>query len=762
MFGRKTSQRSSNQRGQKTPSLLTTSRGPRDLSIELEGASSADSLDTDYTLKKKSEEHADDGISYSSSNVSSGSEYSRGYESNPSMYVDSEDEGDGLEGYLQMGCMDSFFLPGGEKAKPKRSLVKVNKYGEKELNLNVKGALALGYEARMKEDDDATFSSALHDTISCRAPSVMGGGRRYDENLVIEDTREVESKQFRSLMSLSHESSCDEGGRDKDDEDVVSIFELPPEPPRFQMEPPPGPVFSNRQHQEPMYQDYHQQQYPNQGQNYYQSQPPHNRQYHDNHHPIVGGMPFQIVVQDRQTFEDESCLTYDNAIAPDPPTNAALPQILEEEYSCSSSEGASPTVPGTIDDQKSSSSKEARLSKAERWRKANVQRLKQNKGSSAARTDDHPTPEITKDERGEKVGDHKDDTSVGSDQATHSSLPGLLEQTTSEEVQTHVSEGGALAFDSILSQRIQKRRVAKLKNSWSSESSVDQIAHSNTVEGSSEKQLRPEQKSQNAVDEEVSPLPFSQKSGGTSEIFSRDKMQYRRENTGDLDSAYDSASVIEAVAAAAAAVLSKQNPSMGCHSYDQEDTENQAPSHLSITGHKAKSLFHEGSSRRTPTYQKVKNPFQDDDLFDEEEDDQYAYPLLTSSSSDDMDILEPPSLARPKVVASSPRVSMRGVPMSPSYRQPSGASVVSPRLYGRRNPSPMSRSTATNEWHSTVDKLSKRVVSTSINKSPRAQTKSPRGGKTNVLSPRGSVLSAHSALSNGTESEFFEAEMYHD
>lgn len=473
-------------------------------------------------------------------------------------------------------------------------------------------------------------------------------------------------------------------------------------------------------------------------------------------------MPFQIVVQDRRTFEDESCLTYDNAIAPDPPTNAALPQILEEEYSCSSSEGASPTVPGTIDVQKSSSSKEARLSKAERWRKANIQRLKQNKGSSAEKTEDHQTPEITKDEPGEEVVDHEDVASVGSDQATHRSLPGLLEQSTSEEVQTDVSNGGTFDFDSILSQRIQKRRVAKLRNSWSSESSVDQNAHSNTVEGSSEKQLRAEPKSQNAVYKEAPPLSSLQKSGGASEIVSNGKMQYPRENTGDLDSVYDSASVIEAVGAAAAAVLDKQNPSMDCHRDDEEDTENQAPPHRSSTGHKTKSLFDEGSSRRTPTYQKVKNPFQDDDLFDEDEgDDQYAYPLLTSSSSDDMDILEPPSLVRPKVVASSPRVSMRGVPMSPYYRQSSGASVLSPRLYGRRNPSPVSRPTATNEWHSNtaVDNLSKRVASTSIGKSLRAQTKSPRGGKTNVLSPRGSVLGA---LSNGTESEFFEAEMYHD
>jgi hypothetical protein len=70
------------------------------------------------------------------------------------VYVESDDEGD-LDGVLQMGCMDGFFMPK-KKQNTKNSLIHVNEMGEKELKLNLKFPLALGFSKKKVDSQQST------------------------------------------------------------------------------------------------------------------------------------------------------------------------------------------------------------------------------------------------------------------------------------------------------------------------------------------------------------------------------------------------------------------------------------------------------------------------------------------------------------------------------------------------------------------------------------------------------------------------------
>jgi len=301
----------------------------------------------------------------SSSDDSSASNYSRDYGLAHSMYVDSDDEG--LEGVLQMGCMDILFLPNSSN-EAKKSLVKINKKGDKELNLSIKGPLALGLESQMRmtsenRDPNATksLSSVLKNTMGCRTPK----GRmrtctgkivqNHKENHLIDidhslflteqsSNEEPESILFKSLMSLSQESSCDE---DCDSNIIEKNFILPPPLPPFQMQA--SHIDSG------MRQNYHNQQHYNRQE--HDMLAPINYPYEmivdskvDPYHaksqrnlsekyrqcpssettsfstaktiepPLIEKMPSQILVDKQNSFEaEESCLSYEVITAPDPP-----------------------------------------------------------------------------------------------------------------------------------------------------------------------------------------------------------------------------------------------------------------------------------------------------------------------------------------------------------------------------------------------------------------------------------------------------------
>ena len=113
-------------------------------------------LSSSDELGREEDKLSHDASSLCSSNNTSASEYSRESDSDLSIYDDCSDGIAGLEGVLQMGCMDIFFLPTKSKTNLKKSIIKVNRKGEKELNLHVKGPLALGLEAKMKDEVDAS------------------------------------------------------------------------------------------------------------------------------------------------------------------------------------------------------------------------------------------------------------------------------------------------------------------------------------------------------------------------------------------------------------------------------------------------------------------------------------------------------------------------------------------------------------------------------------------------------------------------------
>jgi len=284
----------------------------------------------------------------SSSDDSYTSNYSRDYGLAPSMYVDSDDEG--LEGVLQMGCMDLLFLPNSIN-NAKKSIVKMNKKGDRELNLSIKGPLALGLESQMRmasenRDPNATKSlrSVLKNIGTCTGNKVQNHKEippiDIDHSLFLTEqssNEEPESNLFKSLMSLSQESSCDE---DCDSNIIEENFP-------FQMQ------ASHLNHG--MRQNYHNQQHYNRQE--HNMLAPINHPYKmivnskiDPYHaksqqnlsekyrqcpayvttnfssaktiepPLVEKMPSQILVDEQNSSEaEESCFSSEVITAPDPP-----------------------------------------------------------------------------------------------------------------------------------------------------------------------------------------------------------------------------------------------------------------------------------------------------------------------------------------------------------------------------------------------------------------------------------------------------------
>ncbi len=128
------------------------------------------------------------------------------------MYGNSED---GLDEYCQMNCMDFMFLPKGAKQKPDSSkqMFTVNKEGAKELNIEVKGALAMGFQERgfnaeLKNDDakpSMSFRSKFKDTMSCGNSVLMKGLNAPYSN------KDAGKDDYMSIMSFSHDSSEEDG-----------------------------------------------------------------------------------------------------------------------------------------------------------------------------------------------------------------------------------------------------------------------------------------------------------------------------------------------------------------------------------------------------------------------------------------------------------------------------------------------------------------------------------------------------------------------
>ncbi|MGK3745606.1 MAG: hypothetical protein ACI90V_012467 [Bacillariaceae sp.] len=572
---------------------------------DLDSASSSETENSDNHCKPRAENLEDyegselvHGIlsqSSSDDDDSSASEYSRGYGSD---YDDEEEEEEeGMEGVLQMGCMDVIFLPNSMN-NTKKSLVKVNKKGDRELNLNIKGPLALRLESQMKEayeNQEPNTTKSLSSVLNCRTPK--GRVVPVDHSLLLTEQsplREPESNPFKSLMSLSHESSssCDE---DCDSNIIKENFILPPPLPPFQIQasyvnPSAMQNYHNHNHNEQQHdrQYYHQQHQQQQHQQHHRNE--HNMfapvnypyeklvngkvdPYHaksprnlpENHHqgfhqgtsnsakatepPLIEKMPSQILVQEQHSCDEaeESCLSYEVITAPDPPeasnpyrssgphnsvryqeeqsgfpstSSSSSPEaivnqgihnmhqinasphlqvqgkqllpiisksepnkekgiihITKNEAGSDSSivtRGDSISQQLTQTDFQHSFSSLSSKAKVQRWRKANIQRLKQRNLS------------LTRDE-GEDIG-----LSVDSDQA-------IAEEDLEEEEEDHVTEtnlmtplqqpidlkngnddassdrsttSDPLMFDSMFSRRKQRRQAAKQKFKRSSDMPV--------------------------------------------------------------------------------------------------------------------------------------------------------------------------------------------------------------------------------------------------------------------------------------------------
>ena len=787
--------------GEQNVDSLFSSAGLMDSSVDLEETFKGGDEHTDdvgmigvsnssNTSQKKEEALSHQSlVSRSSSNDSCASKCSRESDSDLSIYADSDDDSAALEGVLQMGCMDVFFLPSKSK---KKSLIKRNRKGKKELNLNIKGPLALGLEAKMRDEAakrNLFEGSLLQDTINCGTPSA----------------REAEFDNYRSLMSLSDGSEDD----DCDNSVVPENLSLPPslQPFQNQRQPPHAQTGLRHPHQQ-QYPNYHQQQY--QRQDYpqqYLHQQHGNQQANFSYDSIVNGgmppnhrssssnatqnnqrlpqtrrgkplrsplstvsMPSQISVEEQSLFdEEESHLS--NGVDP-PPSSLSI--IVEDDYPDSSSEEGSVSSMvargsmisetqgnASIDSPQEAKAKSVQKttpkkggrSKVERWRKANIQRLKKNQ---------HLLNERSSIEEEKDEGDR----SVDSDQATYSS-----KSASNDEPQKKDPDDQTLAFDSIFSRRIEKRRAAKLKNNNSEEKPISKskdFAENSAEKSKSSSLFESRNDSEKAATLEMPrndntvhginisiPEPIA-----TIPDSNPPAEKLNQSAPPEADSSHDSF-VIEAVAAAAALALNKDYqplenpsypsmenhsnpsyPSMENPSFDKEDTENRVPPPIvkgkddldAALPSKTKVLDGDFAVHRR------KNPFQDDDIIDGE--DIYEDELM-SSSSEIADVLQPviqTNLRRGSMSPfhsargiSSPLASRRGPPMTPSPRRLSRP-VASPRHF--------------NEWNDTMHTPSSRAAS------------SPSG----MLNRTDSIKCADSAdaydVLSDSESDFFESSMF--
>lgn len=751
----------------------------------------------DDNIRKTGEERSRVIVNSSSSHDTSESEYSKESDLDLSiMYADSDE---GFESVLQMGCMDTLFLPPNAKPEPRNSLYKFNKKGKKELNINVKGPLALGFEAKMKDEAEKTnlksaksFGSILQDTMSCGGNR---GGRNgiildeklqyYEDRLARDESRDPEFETFRSLMSLSHGSSEDE---DCDNSVIPKNFGLPPPPQQFPNQRQPPHVQANLMH--------HQQQYQGSGQQHYQAQDHHPPYYHmnqqqqmhsyglnmsgiapnsssqslsgiQNNQPFpkklhgvallsplsTSSMPNQILVGQQSPFEEGSFMGFDAKVAnaaPDPPSKS-LPKIVEDDYLESSSEEESNSSmvacgsvlsetqenPSFDAPKKITPKKGGKLSKVDRWKRANIQRLR--KKQHLIKT----TPPIL-EEKGEE------EYSIGSDQATYSSANESKNGTTPKESQS-------LAFDSIFSQRIEKRRAAKQKKNAPDENKPDV----KSPETSSDKsQIDSDEVWKNPA--AASELASNVNMVNGSDSGSSDGIPVPPTETIDHTSSelYDS-SAIEAVAAAAALALNQDYKPKKEPSFDKEDTENREPPAPLFTGKKSAAARTKTIEEKEPTSgiaksnidPPSKNPFQDNndfDLNDESyEDEVDVYPLQTQSNSDHEDILRPflqtssnkKNLLSPLHAARMPSSPLacrnRTIPMTPSPRL-SSRPIASPRQ-------PIASPRHFDKWNNSMHSLSKRMAASKLERCPSGEVKRTESIK---------------CFDSVDTSEFFEANMY--
>lgn len=314
-------------------------------------------------------------ISASSSHDSAETESSALSERSAPVYVESDEE-HALEGVLQMGCMDGFFMPGSMK-NARKSFIRVNEKGEKEFKLNLKFPLALGFKMK-KEDpseqdsgknDEATKSQmrSVFQKLNCKVPDHHIAECDGNRNLLHMDNQTYETQYgqrgvqdppasvamngganganvqsaeavpqiFISLMSLSHGSSADD---DCDSNVRPENLVLPPPPPL---------MYPMNMHlaQMPAASWRHQQAYPTPiipyeliangtvpsnlahlPPNYWQTTlnaPLNSRQAGLNLAvpPAIQRMPSQIVVQEQESFgEEASILSYEVA-GTEPPMN---------------------------------------------------------------------------------------------------------------------------------------------------------------------------------------------------------------------------------------------------------------------------------------------------------------------------------------------------------------------------------------------------------------------------------------------------------
>ena len=467
------SHRKSGQMGQKVDNLAMgvlsadTSEDLDEESVDSDDEGKLLGMNLKFQSKKNSSKLSREMLFTCSSHGSYMSEYSKDYDSDPSMFVDSDDDIDGLEGVLQMGCMDMFFLPSKAKTKTKRkSLIKLNEKGEKELNLKVKGPLALGLEAQMKKDAERfdldgtkSFSTVLQDTITaCGTPRELYNNSRGDT------TKESEFDQFKSLMSLSHASSSSSSYDDDCGNSEIPENQIlpPPSSQPSQKEPShPKPDLRNaprhhqQQYQRQRVQEHHHRKETSSATSnslygkFVNGRMPEDRNTNKQNHKKKASqkqsgksaevMPSQILVRKQRSFEDESCLSCEVNMAPDPPQSLSLLRLEEDDYpDTSSEEGSSSSMVarGSMfsgDHEKKEASQnmvekhistkiktkeEELLPKVERWRQANLQRLKQTR------------QHLPQQAKAEVTSGNDGGESVGSDQATYSSTTSSQPQTT--------------------------------------------------------------------------------------------------------------------------------------------------------------------------------------------------------------------------------------------------------------------------------------------------------------------------------------------
>lgn len=715
-------------------------------------------------IRKTDEERSHVILNLSSSNDSYESDYTRESDLDLSiMYADSDE---GFEGVLQMGCMDALFLPPNKNVESRKSLFKLNKKGKKELNIELKGPLALGLEAKMKNKAEKTkikvaksFGSVLQETMSCGTH----GGRNgiiEDEKLQYYEPRDPDFETFRSLMSLSHGSSQEE---DCDNSVIPENFMLPP-PPQLQSQRQPPHMQLNSMHhlrqnqghgRTPPYHYHLNQQQQRQShdlnmngfvpnENFHSFNGiQNNREFPTKLHGMalqsplsISSMPNQKFVGEQSAFEERSYFSYDVNTAPDPPSKS-LPRIVEDDIPEPSSEDGSdssmvacgsiisdtPDKP-ILDTAKPVTLKNGgKLSKVDRWKKANIQRLKKKQHIVNSTV---PIPE----EKG------VEDYSIGSDQATYSSAHENKKVATEKDDQS-------LAFDSIFTRRIEKRRVSKLKKSGGNENMPDLKSVETTRE-------KPQTDASAVLETPVATSELQRSDNSIKRIDSASSDGIPEPQTQTIDyrcrDLYDP-SAIEAVAAAAALALKKEYKPKKQPNFDQEDTENLEPpapivkgkesavDQTQIMGEKELNLLGRDTGLCS------KNPFQDEDIFEVKEESD-ADPLLTKSSSDHEDILRPSIYASSRKeiplsplqtarISSSPLACRnRTIPMTPSPRH-SSRPIASPGNY--------------HKWNSSMQSLSSRMASVKINRCSSGEVKRTESIK---------------CFDSVDTSEFFEANMY--